>query len=121
MKQPRFSDNLKSMQDLHGVNQAEIARRLGVEPSTVHFWRNGRIPGGRDLLALAKMFSVDPWLLLGADAKEPLPKEDAPVIGRPPAIAIDVFDSALNAEKAPDAGADGIPAERAPNVSSKKA
>jgi transcriptional regulator with XRE-family HTH domain len=82
---PSFGENLQAFMKANGVNGAELARRLGVKGSTVTRWRNGRVPGAAELLAIAKVLGVEPVVLLGSDYVEPLPAEPPPPRGRPSA------------------------------------
>ncbi len=71
---------------LHGINGAELARRLGASPAAVSRWLSGeRTPDGQALLAMARVLSTDPWTLLGSSFTEPLPPAPPARRGRPPA------------------------------------
>ena len=57
---------IKEALELRGMNQSEVARRLGVSPSTVNKWVNGtREPYAGHLLELADMLRVDIDYLYG--------------------------------------------------------
>jgi transcriptional regulator with XRE-family HTH domain len=46
---------------LESHNKAAVARKLGVEPSTVARWCRGEaVPSGDKLLALANLLEIDP-------------------------------------------------------------
>lgn len=81
----RFQDNLRSLLTERRIHQSELARRVGVPSATVSRWVSGeRMPVAPLLLAMAKIFEVDPWTLLGSNAIEPVPAGPAaPTRGRP--------------------------------------
>lgn len=86
---PTFAENLESLMRTHDVNQPELARRVGVSVPAVSRWLStGRIPGGQDLLAIARVLAIDPWVLMGASFTEPLPAQPLPKRGRRPASTL---------------------------------
>lgn len=104
-----FADILESMIEVNRTTKAEVARRLGVAPSTLTRWTNEpRNVSAQNLLALARILGVDPYVLMGTSFEEPGPAKEQPRRGRPPraqalATALNVPARAvsLSAPKAP--------------------
>lgn len=64
---------------LAGLNQSEVARRLGITPQAVQGWESGKsAPRGERLLQLAKLLGVTPHYLMSGEG--PRPEEHANVI-----------------------------------------
>ncbi len=83
---PSFQENLKAKMKMRGLNQPGLAKRIGVAPGTVNRWLKDRIPGGLELLRLARVLDVDPFELVGSSYVEPCAAEESPRVGRPPRI-----------------------------------
>ena len=84
VEKPPFRENLSAALKMASIGQSDLARRVGVDPSQVTRWLSGeREPSGPILLAMSRLFGIDPWVLLGADAVEPRIAEAAPARGRP--------------------------------------
>ena len=82
-----FAEKLRELMDFHEINQPALARRVRVETATVSRWLStGRLPGGQDLLALARVLETDPYKLVGSSFGEPEPPEAAVRKGRPPRV-----------------------------------
>jgi len=66
-----ISIRIKKKRKLLGLTQAELARSLNVKPQAVSGWERGLSqPRGKQLTALASVFSVDKsWLLYGESKK----------------------------------------------------
>ncbi len=82
---PTFAENLRSQMKTYGLTQTALGKRVRVKTSTVNRWLGGRIPGGQDLLAVARVLEIGPYDLLGSSFKEPLPEQAEPKRGRPKA------------------------------------
>lgn len=55
-----FSNNLNYFMNLHGMNQVDIAKHLGVNKSSVSSWCNGnKIPRMAKIDELCKLFSIN--------------------------------------------------------------
>lgn len=62
----RFPDKLRAVRQLHGLSQAELARRSGFQPSAVsHFEQGRRAPSIQNLERLADVLDVAVDYLLG--------------------------------------------------------
>ena len=69
-------DILKKLRKNKGITQAELGKVLGVSPSTIGMYEQGRrTPDKNSLLALARFFNVTTDYLLGNDAA---PSQHAP-------------------------------------------
>ena len=65
MKNEAFKKNLHNMMAKKGCNQDDIARTIGVAPSTVSHWYLGiSIPRGDTLLKLAQYLGTSPSMLI---------------------------------------------------------
>jgi transcriptional regulator with XRE-family HTH domain len=66
-----FSDRLKQLRTEYGITQAELARRLGISPSAVGMYEQGRREPDSELLGrLAGFFRVSTDDLLGLEEQE---------------------------------------------------
>ena len=69
-------DILKKLRKNKGITQAELGKILGVSPSTIGMYEQGRrAPDKTSLIALARFFNVTTDYLLGNDAA---PSQHAP-------------------------------------------
>lgn len=61
-----FADRLDALMSKSKLNGAKLAAAVGVTPTAVTRYKQGRIPGAEELLKLAKVFNVSPyWLVSG--------------------------------------------------------
>jgi transcriptional regulator with XRE-family HTH domain len=98
-----FGQNLLAMMEANGLNKADVARRIGVSPSTMTRWTSeGREVSGQHLLALAAVLGVEPRVLLGSSFVEPTAPVASPKRGRP--ISAKTVDEALDGPKPEPAG-----------------
>lgn len=66
-----FSDRLRSLREMHGMSQQQIADALRVHRSTYSYYELGTSqPPFATLIKLAKLFEVEPNFLLGFKNKE---------------------------------------------------
>jgi len=78
-EQGDFADLITSIKDKHGVNESDIARRIGVAPATVNTWvrrlrGTGRGPRPETLRKLAAEFALPEHQVFAAvDRKAPGP------------------------------------------------
>ena len=68
------------------LSQADLARRVGVSPSTIFRYEleGGQLPPGVLLVALSEVLGVTPKALLGNNAKALPEADESPRVGRPP-------------------------------------
>lgn len=60
-----FSQNLCNIMKVHGISKAKLARQLGVSPSTITNWLEGRCkPGIEKMREMCKFFQVTADYLL---------------------------------------------------------
>ena len=60
-----FSQNLCNIMKAHGISKAKLARQLGVSPSTITNWLEGRCkPGIEKMREMCKFFQVTADYLL---------------------------------------------------------
>ena len=65
-----FSQNLCNIMKIHGISKAELARQLGVSPSTITNWLEGRCkPGIVKMREISKFFHVTADYLLTGRAE----------------------------------------------------
>ena len=63
-----IADRIKTLREVHGWTQAELARRLNMTLNGVHSWEQGlSMPSSSLLVELAKLFSVSTDYLLGLE------------------------------------------------------
>lgn len=63
------ADKIKTLREVKGWTQAELARRLGITRNGVNSWEQGlSMPSPAYLVDLASVFSVSTDYLLGVDA-----------------------------------------------------
>ena len=63
-----FPDNLKKIREIKGLSQTELARRSGLQPSTVsHFETGRRAPSFDNLKRLADTLEVTTDFLIGRE------------------------------------------------------
>lgn len=66
-----LNENIKKLRILHGLNQVELGKALGVAKQTVSNWENNNIQPSIDmLLKISTFFSVSTDSLLGIDDKK---------------------------------------------------
>jgi transcriptional regulator with XRE-family HTH domain len=59
-----FPDNLERLLGLHRLTAERAAELIGVSPTTLSYWRNGKqSPGARAQHSLLAFFEVDYWSL----------------------------------------------------------
>lgn len=75
-----FSDRLRSLREMHGMSQQQIADALQVHRSTYSYYELGTSqPPFATLIKLAKLFKVEPNFLLGfVPEKDNLLRSDEP-------------------------------------------
>ncbi|HUF02490.1 MAG TPA: helix-turn-helix transcriptional regulator [Gaiellaceae bacterium] len=57
-----FPDNLERLLGLHRLTSARAAKLIGVSPTTLSYWRNGKqTPGARTQHSLLVFFELDYW------------------------------------------------------------
>ena len=64
-----FSERFRKLIEESGIKQTEIAKKLGVSPAQIVYYKTGKnMPGGIELFQISKLFgcSID-WLLTGED------------------------------------------------------
>ena len=72
----RFSENLKRIREIEGYTQAEIAKKIGISPSSYNSYETGRDeigdrePSFSNLLKLARILNVSTDELLGFSIDE---------------------------------------------------
>ncbi len=103
---PSFAEVLRSTMKNHDVRQSELAWRLKVSPAAVSRWLSKeRFPQALELLAIARVLEIDPFVLVGSDFVEPRDARPAPTRGRPPitkeGFMRDLDDSPSAREKKP--------------------
>lgn len=63
-----FNENIKNLRIANGINQVQLAKKLGVTKQTVSNWENDNIlPSVEMLVNIAKCFSVSLDYLMGLD------------------------------------------------------
>ena len=68
-----FSARLREAREARGLNQRELAERLGLPPSSIaHFEGGRRGPSVENLIRLARALGVTADFLLGLDAAQPV-------------------------------------------------
>ncbi len=67
-----FKDRMKAAREAAGLNQSEMARRLGLSPQSVQKWESGEtIPRGRRMQQVAEVTGVTiAYLMDGGEAEE---------------------------------------------------
>lgn len=108
---PSFAANLVRHREGLGLSQADLARRVGVSPSTILRYekKGGQLPPGALLVALSEVLGVPPKALLGSDARELPAVVGTPRVGRPPSPASakdDLAGSMLAELRGPDRAPD---------------
>lgn len=94
---PSFAANLKRHREGLGMRPSDLARSVGVSPSTILRYEEegGRLPPGALLVALSEVLGVTPKTLLGSDARALPESRESPRVGRPPgkkeALAVDML------------------------------
>lgn len=72
-----FGPNLKKLRTQMGLNQKQLAERLGVTKSVISYYESQeRSPSPEVLIRCARIFHVTADYLLGLDAKETLDISD---------------------------------------------
>lgn len=65
-----FAERLEALMKNNDLNGKKLAAALGVTPTAVTRYKQGRIPGAEELLKLAKILHVSPyWLVSGRGSK----------------------------------------------------
>ena len=63
-----LNKRLKELRELFGMNQIQLARKLGVSKQSISNWENDNIqPSIEMLIKIAQLFSVSTDFLLGMD------------------------------------------------------
>ncbi len=62
-----FYDRLKELCKMRGVSITNVAKELGMSSGNLSKWKNGGVPRGKSLTALAEYFGVSTDYLLGTD------------------------------------------------------
>ncbi|MBQ6998898.1 MAG: helix-turn-helix transcriptional regulator [Clostridia bacterium] len=63
-----FNENIKNLRIAGGMNQVQLAKKLGVSKQTISNWENDNIlPSVEMLINIAKCFSVSLDYLMGFD------------------------------------------------------
>jgi repressor LexA len=97
----KFSDRLSRIlsgkKSLEKISQAEIARRLGVHPTSISDWKSGKSEPSIDMMhKLAESLDVSPGELLGEKAPQLVDMSKwvtLPVIGKVPAgVALEAIE-----------------------------
>lgn len=117
MRAPPFEENLLALIKANGLTKADVARRAKVSPASLTRWtdpKETRDISAQDLLSLARVLGVDPYVLMGSSFEEPDPAAPPPRRGRPPVSASDV-ESALARKPARSPG----PPPPAPSTATK--
>lgn len=66
-----LGENIKSLRTARGINQVELAKKLGVTKQTISNWENNNILPSIDmLLKLSEFFSAATDSLLGIDNRK---------------------------------------------------
>ncbi|MFY9198695.1 MAG: helix-turn-helix domain-containing protein [Acutalibacteraceae bacterium] len=66
-----FSEKLRSLREIHGLSQQQVADALQVHRSTYSYYELGTSqPSFSTLIKLAKIYKVEPNFLLGFDEEE---------------------------------------------------
>ena len=66
-----LNERIKEQRILHGLNQVELAKRLGVSKQSVSNWENDNIQPSIDMLIrISHFFSVSTDYLLGEDNRK---------------------------------------------------
>lgn len=66
-----LAERLKTVMDMRGVNQTQLAHACGVRPPSVNGWLSGKSKflKGENLLAAAEFLRVNPWWLATGKGK----------------------------------------------------
>ena len=68
MERNYFADNIRYLRKTHNMTLKEIADKLGVSISLIHFWENGkREPVLDDVRIVAELFNISIADLVGRD------------------------------------------------------
>jgi DNA-binding XRE family transcriptional regulator len=72
-----LNKRLKELRELFGMNQIQLARKLGVSKQSISNWENDNIqPSIEMLIKIAQLFSVSTDFLLGMDSRKYLEVTD---------------------------------------------
>ena len=73
-----FNERMREIKKISGLNQTEIANRLGISPSTLSYYFKDREPSYDLLMKIARKFNVSVNWLIGFDDidKDELIKEN---------------------------------------------
>lgn len=64
-----LADRIRQAREAAGLNQSDLARRLGVKPQSVNQWERGKTrPGMRRLEKIASVLGVSAAELVGEDS-----------------------------------------------------
>jgi phage repressor protein C with HTH and peptisase S24 domain len=79
MTKENIGDRIRRVRKELGLTQQEVAKSIGVSPTSMVFWERGETtPKGSNLIALCKKFKVDPqWLQTGKGEKDLASKENS--------------------------------------------
>lgn len=64
-----FFDRFKQLCDAKGISIYQAAKDIGLNRSSATKWKNGSVPGGETLAALAGLFGVSVGYLLGEETE----------------------------------------------------
>ena len=65
-----LNERIRELRQLHGLNQVELAQKLGVSKQSVSNWENDNIqPSIEMLIKISHFFSVSTDYLLGEDSR----------------------------------------------------
>lgn len=101
---------VRELRKMAGMQQKEVAIAVGVSRPTVSEWEHGKKdPSGERLMNLAKLFDVDPGVILGYKIGEyDIPSQDnpsalrVPILGTIPAgIPIEAIEEVMDWEELP--------------------
>lgn len=64
----------------HGdLTQQDVAKKLGVSPAAVTYWKEGRLPAAQTVLAAAEAYNADALTLLSITFLDDCPPEVDPL------------------------------------------
>jgi len=102
-----FNIQLKSLRNAAGLNQSDLAARLGLEKSIISKYENNKaMPSPEVLIAIASFFGVSVDYLLGRENKSNITR--IPVLGTVAAgIPMDAIEDVVDWEEIPETMARG--------------
>lgn len=70
---PGFADNFDRLLGLHRLSARDAGELLGISPTTLSYWRNGkRVPNTESLKRVCELFEVGMWEMLTASPEDVL-------------------------------------------------